>query len=699
MRSEELSALVMDNQDFLCYMSDIETYELIYVNKSIKEAFGFQSENDYLGKPCHLLLQNKENPCEFCNNHLLQEGEKISWDIQNKVTGKHYSLIDTLVNVDGRKARLEVAFDISQHYKTVESLTHKLTMEETLIRCIQTLVESLDIDDAINSLLGIVGEYYHSDRAYIFEFDLKNQVANNTYEWCSNPDMAEIDTLQNVPIEDLSPWLEGFEKAGEIFIEDLEKDCDRESALYHILKRQSIHSLMVVPLRANDTIVGFIGVDNPHELDKGLVFLHSVSLFVLDDIKKRRMRQQLEYLSYTDTLTGLFNRNKYMQKIEELEHNSLNSIGVLYVDINGLKRMNDVYGHSYGDSILQNVSRILCAHFENDVYRVGGDEFIVLCPNIEKQTFEHVVSAIRADSLDDSNCTFSVGSIWRDGKIDVLKEIAKSDEIMYAEKQSYYKTIRSGQVIRRSNSVEELLHEIRAGRFFAYFQPKVDMRTGEIVGAEALVRKTDKNNNLIAPDKFIPQYEYDGIIRHIDYFILETSCRLLKNLISEGKPLKISVNFSRVTFMEHDMVEEISRICDEYEIPHKCISVEITETIDKIDTQFFDHKLNALKDAGFGISMDDFGAKYSNLLMLSTAPFSEIKIDKSLIDGICHSPQSRTVVEYIIRMVHELGLSNCLAEGVETTSQKDILLSAGCNYGQGYLFYKPLPVHKFLEVY
>ncbi len=695
----ELSALIMDTQEFLCYVTDVETYELLYVNESIRSAFGFKSEDDYLGKPCYKMLQNKEAPCEFCNNHLLKFGENYTWDIQNNVTNKHYSLIDTLIEVEGRKARLEVAFDVSTHYKTVATLTHKLTTEETLVRCIQTLVESVGIDEAINSLLAIVGEYYQSSRAYIFEFDLKTKRAHNTYEWCQDVSIAEIDNLQNIPMENLLPWTEGFETDGEICITDLEKDVDNDSDLYKLLKSQNIHSLLVVPLRAGEDVVGFIGVDDPQSTEQGMALLHSVAIFVLDDLQKRRMRQQLEYLSYTDSLTGLYNRNKYIEAVEALDNEKLSSLGVLYVDVNGLKKMNDIYGHGYGDSMLQNVSKTICTHITKHVYRVGGDEFIALCPNVDETTFEQTVNNIRAVSICEQGCTYSVGSIWREGEIDVFKEVAKSDEIMYAEKQNYYKTLQPGQANRRMNAAEELLSEIHAGRFCAYLQPKVNMETGAIVGAEALVRKTDEAGHLVPPDRFIPGHEYDGTIRHVDFYILETVCAMLKGLIAQGRPLTISVNFSRVTFMEHDLVDEISHICAQYGVPHRYINVEITETIDKVDNQFFDQKLTALKDAGFAIAMDDFGAKYSNLLMLSTAQFSEVKIDKSLVDGICESRQSHTVVRHIIQMVQDLGMAECLAEGVETEAQKQVLLQAGCIFGQGYLFYKPMPLEQFVELY
>ncbi len=700
MTYEELSALAMDSQDFLCYIADTETYELLYLNKKTRETFNIKHHEEYLGKPCYVILQNKKYPCSFCTNAKLEEGKVLSWNTQNKRTQKHYALFDTLLQLNGRKVRIETAFDMSEHQEQVIRLSQRLMEEETLLHCIHTLMENVEIDEAINKLLEIIGTHYRAERTYLFELDYKTALAHNTYEWCVDKSLHELEKLQNIPLEALEPFIEHFQVHKELYVKNLEHEFEEHTEIYTALHRKQVKSMLMVPLYTKNIVVGFLGVDNPQHADLDFTLLHSVALFVYDDLKKRRMRQQLEHLSYTDMMTGLYNRNKYIERVAELEQMKLQSFGVVYADVNGLKQANDLYGHNYGDRILKSVATKLSAALKKDVYRIGGDEFIAFCPNISQQEFETLVAHLRKTALPQGDCSFSIGSLWKDKDIDVLREITRSDEIMYAEKQNYYKTMLPGRVNRRSAAAESVLSEIREGLFCTYLQPKVDLQTGKIVGAEALVRKHDHNGHVISPARFIPIYEHDGTIRHVDFFVLESVCQILAKIMTLGiAPLKISLNFSRVTFMEYDLVNAITTICDTYSIPYNYIDVEITETADKMDSDFFEEKLKNIRDAGFCVSLDDFGTNYSNLIILSLSEFSTIKMDKSLIDNISQNIKNRTIVEYLIKMINALKESVCIAEGIETEEQKEFLQQCGCMYGQGYLFYKPVPIETFLQLY
>ncbi len=698
-KQELLTKLAWDCQDFLCYMSDIETYELYYINQALKNAFGFTSDDDYKGKLCYKVLQHKNEPCEFCNNAKLVEGEKIIWEIQNPVAGRRFSLVDTLVTHEDKKIRVELAFDISKHHEKVEALSNKLSIEETLVRCVHTLMGSSELEDAITSLLAIVGEFYSSESAFLYEIDYIEKTAYNTYTWF-NPDFPiPYETNAKLPLEEVQFILDAFEKQGEISVSNVEEEIDKDSRFYKLLKRQKVHSLMIVPVYTNDKVVGFIGVDNLVRKEKVFSLLHSVAIFAHDDIVKRRLKDQLEYLSYTDSLTGVENRNKFNIKIDELEANPPKTLGIVYIDVNGLKKINEYYGHHYGDYILKSIASEVSSHLPENIYRVAGDVFIALCPDVIQDEFNATVAKLRKLGAENKEYSFSVGSEWQGKKIDVLRGITNSDEIMYTEKQNYYKTIVNNEVPRRTNAVDIVLYELRQGYFSLYLQPKVELTSGKIVEAEALVRKRNERGELVRPDKFIPIYEHDGTINHVDFFILEQVCILLQKLISEGRELKISINFSRVTFMQYDLVEKVVEIAKKYNVPHELLQIEITESIDKMDLEFFSKKLLAIQEAGFGISLDDFGACYSNLVMLLVNHFSEIKIDKSLVDNITTSPENRVVIKHLIEMIHQIGSATCIAEGIETEEQRKILIEYGCPHGQGYLFYRPLPQEDFIDEY
>ena len=181
-----------------------------------------------------------------------------------------------------------------------------------------------------------------------------------------------MDLLQEIPIEYIRDWNHKFELDGEFFITSLDRDLEVDSPDYRILKDQGIESLAAAPLKKNGQIIGFLGVDNPMESTGDLSLLRSVCSFVLEEMERRRLIQNLELFSYTDLLTGLQNRNSYIKMLDRLSHQTLRSLGVIYIDINGMKKINDSNGHKYGDRVIKKVADILKSRVENSAYRVGG---------------------------------------------------------------------------------------------------------------------------------------------------------------------------------------------------------------------------------------------------------------------------------------------------------------------------------------
>ncbi len=699
MTIEDYTALAMDAQSFLCYISDYETYELLYANKAAKLAFGFDKEESFLGKKCFKILQNRDKPCELCNNDVLEVGKNAPRNMFVELTKANYSFIDTLIEINNKKARLTIAIDNTSQHEYIDSLNRKLSLESTLLNCIQTLVDDEDVDTAIHKLLALVGSYYESVRSYIYEIDDEGDSALNTYEWCADQSYSVIESRPRISRGELEIFLEAFKEKGEFAVENL-SDLERDTSLYHLLKVTNTRSLLLTPLYDAGKVTSYIGVDNPKANLKDLSLLHSVSIFVQDDIKKRRLVKQLEYLSYTDNLTGFYNRNKFILRIDELELESLVSLGVITVNLNGLKSINELYGQQYGDYILKQLSEIFKKFMLDDVYRLAGDEFVIFCKNINFNEFELLVSALRKEDELNQELSYAIGDVWQEGRgINITQALSQSNELMFADKQKYYQDKPLGEVKSRSNHIEILIDEIKSGLFTVYLQPKVELTSNKVIGAEALIRKIDINGKIIPPDRFIPIYEHEGTVRHIDFFVLDKVCSFLKEMLAKGRAIKIAVNFSRVTFMSTDLVNEIVRTCAKYSVPHEYVKIEITESIDKLDFEFFAKKLKSIKDAGFDISLDDFGAMHSNLLMLAMTEFSEVKIDKRLVDNIISNKRNAIVVRNIVKTIKEIGSSACVAEGIETVEQKEMLQEFGCFYGQGYYFNKPLDFKTFLDIY
>ncbi len=694
---ENYASQAMENLEFICYMSDMDTYELVYLNKIARESFN--TGDEYFGKKCYKILQGKDAPCEFCTNHIIEKGITHKWEIHNKLLNNSFSLLDSMSIINGKRIRIEVAFDITEKQEQYNKLEAELTMEKTLIACAQTLTQAYGINNAINNLLEIICEYYSAERAYIFELDWQSDSINNTYEHCVDGISAEITNLQNIPVANVTDWFEAFMEKGEFFISTLDEHYNKDDQTYKILQRQGINSLLAAPLLMDGEILGFIGVDNPKCSHEDLDLLRSIALFVLDDLNKRKIYKDLETLSYVDGLTGVYNRNKYLETLKQYEALPPNSLGVVYADINGLKQANDTYGHLYGDIIITNCAKTMSKFFGEQVYRVGGDEFVAFCINCSQDTFETVIENLHKYIAEDDSRCMSIGSVWKTGKLNIQEAIAYSDDLMYAEKQNYYKRALGERLNYRNATVKELINEIEKGAFKVYLQAKVDLKTGKFNGAEALIRKFTPDGKMIPPDKFVPQYERDKIIRHIDFFVLEEVCKMLADWIKKGQSLKVSVNFSRITFMEHDMAYEISKICDNFDIPHNLIDIEVTESNDNIDGGLLSQKMIQLIELGFTISLDDFGAEYSNLSMLTKTEFEQIKIDKSLVDKICEDEKNCILIKHIIALIQSMNFPDSLAEGIETLEQYNTLKAIGCGSGQGYYFAKPLPMDKFEEIY
>lgn len=700
MTYDQISAMIADESNDIVYLSDPETYEIYYLNRAALERYAFTDPGQWLGKPCYQILQNRDKPCEFCTNNLLKAGRFYVWDHYNEQVGRHYLLKDKLIEVDGRQLRLEIAIDTTERQLATQQLRQKLLEEETLIACIQTLNGTADAKAGINRLLEIIAGYHQAERAYIFEIDTAAQQVSNTYEWCRPGVRAEIENLQKLPIASVERWVAQFQKNGEFFITSLDKTVSPDTLEYELLAAQGIDSLMAAPLTDNGGIVGFLGVDNPQANTDSMTLLRSVASFVVNDITRRKMTERLTEMSYTDSLTGLGNRRAYIEEMGRLEHNPPHTLGVVYLDINGLKLANDTHGHRYGDHIIRHAAGALLGIFKSNLYRVGGDEFVAICANASREQFEEMVRELRLLTQDDDELKISIGANWHADRIDIAHQIAHADELMYIDKQKYYGMRLDGMGKYHMELSKKLLAELETGRYLVYLQPKVCLKTGDISGAEALVRHRNEQGEIELPRMFIPRFETEGIIRHVDLFVLDTVCATLEKWKQAGGGrIPVAVNLSRVTLLEYDIVGKLVEVCARHNVPPENIIIEVTESINMMEQQELRELVTLLTAAGFSISLDDFGSEYSNLSILTLLDFDEIKIDRSLIEDLEHNPKSRVIAQHTIQMCRDLDLRHSVAEGIETAAQRRLLEQYDCTTGQGFYFDPPMPIEEFARKY
>lgn len=695
MRESFFEQSIIKQQNLVAYATDTATNEILYMTQAAASLYGFGDVQETYGKKCYELIQGLDTVCPFCTNSKLVPGQPYHWEHYNNKLEMWFDITDILLMVEGQNCRLEIARDITDQKEKFDRVTNRLTVEETLVECIQTLSSEADVNTAVDHFLEIIGHFYAADRAYIFEYE--KDYIKNTFEWCASDIPHQMKVLQEVPIEYVNEWNDKFETDGEFFITSLDKELSVDSPEYRILKDQGIESLAVAPLCKNGRIIGFLGVDNPTESTEDLTLLRSVCSFVLEEMERRRLIQDLEQSSYTDLLTGLQNRNSYIKMLDGISRQTPRSLGVIYIDINGMKKINDNNGHEYGDRVIKKVADTLKRHVGCEAYRVGGDEFTVLCADIDEQDFRMLTEKLICDFDKNKGYDVSIGHTFREGDVSVDEEILKADDLMYAEKQQYYHEILQGDRMVRAGIATELLRDISEHRFEVYYQPQICLETGRIIGAEALVRKKDKGGKLILPDHFIPNYERERVIRHLDLSVFQTVCADLQKWKRQGMKTHISSNFSRVTLMASDIVTRIKQICQEYGVTAEEITIEVTENISKLEPQQLLKLMNQMAAEGFSVSLDDFGSKYSNLSILTTFEFREIKFDKSLVDKLSSDAKSRIVMKNTMQICHELPMTRSLAEGIETAEQLELLHQYHCDYGQGYYFARPMSSDAFFE--
>lgn len=414
--------------------------------------------------------------------------------------------------------------------------------------------------------------------------------------------------------------------------------------------------------------------------------------------------------SLRDYLTGLPSRRALYEHYSMLSHNS--TIHMMFIDIDNFKRVNDTYGHSEGDKLLCSVSNLLTTIMEDQrVYRIGGDEFIVMVDGsvAEGDLIEKVETIL--DTLHDmdfrkdilSLISLSIGIVFEQNNSQMLDELLnKCDSAMYQAKidgKNRYVLYRALEKEMETNRLfeSEMETALATGQFKVFLQPKVNMLNSKLEGAEALARWVHPQDGVRAPIQFIPLFEKNGFIIRLDLFIFEEVCRIKNSWKgTDLEHLKVSTNMSRLHLYQRDFPDVLKGIADKYDIPTCEIEIEITESTFFKDTGELIRMVEALEYNGFLVSIDDFGSGYSALNMLKDIPVETIKIERNFLRLSSNDLRGKKVIKNIIIMCKELKL-NIVAEGVETKEHIEFLTSCGCEVAQGFYYSKPVPVEQFVE--
>jgi len=443
------------------------------------------------------------------------------------------------------------------------------------------------------------------------------------------------------------------------------------------------------------------------------------AVIVFRDVSAARaMALQMTHAAQHDLLTGLPNRmllNDRASQAIAFAQRHMKKVAVLFLDLDGFKHINDSLGHAVGDKLLQCVAKRLadCVRGSDTVSRQGGDEFVVLLSEVEQSedaaiTARRMLQAVaEAQSIDqhDLHVTASIGvSVYPDDGRDAETLIKNADTAMYQAKENahqsyrFFKPAMNVRAVERQSIEESLRRALERQEFALHYQPKINLRTGEITGAEALLRWTHPIRGPVSPANFIPVAEDCGLILPIGNWVLREACTQARAWVDAGLPVAtMAVNISAMEFRDEHFLEGVFTILNDTGLDPRSLELELTESVLMKHIESTESILKTLRARGVQVAVDDFGTGYSSLSYLRKFPIDALKIDQSFVHQITTAPDDTTIVTAVISMGRSLKL-RVVAEGVETQEEVAFLQAHDCDEAQGYYFSRPVIARQFAKL-
>ncbi|MEO1146772.1 MAG: PAS domain S-box protein [Cyanobacteria bacterium J06638_22] len=695
------------------------------VNPMLASIYGYDSPDDLMQSLTDISQQvyvSAQRRLEFTQEMTTQG---MVQGFESQVYRKDGSIIwisecaRALLNEDG---------EIVGYEGTVEDITLRKQVEAELLKrdalllgvasATHELLTEAVFDKAIQNVLQILGQAARADRTYIYQnhpHSSTGAVAMSIrHEW-TDLDIAPTlfcDHWHDLPYYQagLGRWYEAFQ-GGRSFSGISRLMSPAEQA---ILGRDQIRSIIMVPIQIDQELWGYIGFDDCHTEREWTASEESMLVAIAASIgaalRRQRTDAQMRYQAFHDALTGLPNRNLYDHRLSltlAQARREKETVGVMFLDLDRFKTINDTLGHAVGDQLLKLITQRLipCLREEDTMARWGGDEFTLLLPALKSPENAAKIAQCIAQALKpafrlnghDLHITCSLGiAIYPQDGSDPDTLLKNADVALYRAKEQgrnnyqFYTSALNSRASERLTLDHSLHKALERDELVLYYQPQCDLSTGKIQQIEALIRWQHPRLGLLSPHMFIPLAEENGLIRPIGDWVLETACRQLQKWHQMGlSDLKLAVNLSATQFQQLDLVESIAHCLNTLDLDPQLLELEITETTFMKDMEFTQRLLHLLREMGICIALDDFGTGYSSMNYLRELPLNTLKIDRSFVSDISTCSRAAAIIATIITLGHGLGL-NVVAEGVETQEQQEQLRSLNCSSMQGFLFSGPL---------
>ena len=701
---KDLLFLALDNVSDFVFITDSVTKDIVYINKTFANALNYK---EGMTTKCYTLLHNRKAPCRFCKNNSCEGTGFIITHNNLHLQDQCVILKSAQFNLDGHELTISIAKPKIEASDIAPDISYLKSEPEIMFKILQTLCNSTDSPNLqIFSTIQFIGQFAQADSVSVYEprkVDANLKFENQRSAFWSNDDEKDIceEQSKNLP-NDFVDFAIASENSTAYQTEDLPDEYLRSQ-----LRLLKIRNVLSIPVIHGRTCIGclFLRNYNQSAYEKYHSIIQILFDFISVMIHSRLQTIELNVAKNIDAMTELRNRNALLIDIKG--YSVMADIGTVFVNINGLKEINEKHGLKQGDSVIIQTGKLIkeLLHTEN-VYRISGDEFFAVIPEVSLQEFEDNCDILSAFLSNESSFTAAIGWEWVARGQDILQALHHAERNMFENKRKFYRE--NPQTERYRNNRDYIFNIVSPDRiddlianncFQVYYQPKYNLKSGRISGAEALIR-LKINEKMIPPNDFIPTLDASHYTYLVDLFVFKKVCATLRARMDQGLPvLPVSCNFSRHSIVMSDFISKITSIISHYDIPYRLLTLEVSEQSNTIYRKELIDATISLAAHGFNISIDDFGVAHANIWALADLPVNEIKFDKKLIDSLLQPNNFKiiTILNVMITMCRKMNIDT-VAEGVEEETQEKILKKLGCDEIQGFLRSRPVEEHIYYDL-